>query len=68
MRVASVAFSVGLALNLVTPAFAQKTKAQLTTVVIEPSQDYLKGSWTDGDDCRMRRTLTGVPSETNSSS
>jgi hypothetical protein len=29
---------------------------------------YLNGSWIDGADCLIRRTLTGVPSETNSSS
>src|SRR3954452_24209160 len=29
---------------------------------------YLNGSWIDVADCLMRRTLTGVPSETNSSS
>ncbi|TFV74571.1 hypothetical protein E4K64_17095 [Bradyrhizobium frederickii] len=31
-------------------------------------KSYLNGSWIEGEDCRMRRTLTGVPSETNSNS
>ncbi|SPP98999.1 protein of unknown function [Bradyrhizobium vignae] len=59
----------GLSVREETVAFNVENPAHSRArLVARRDLSYLNGSWIDGADWRMRRTLTGVPSETNRSS